>query len=158
MVFGLLLVVLLGSRLGATSADGPPASVRREFIQTHKTLQLLGVNITTWGPQAERFLKLKAFDGQLLFMVEHKQPKENIVAMQSKMRKLNWTSSVSPATPGLGLGFSSGTLVAWRSGQRGEPLHLGILPEQQGRACYAKVFLKGGIELIAVSVHMWVGV
>ena len=49
MVCGLLLVVLLGSRLGATSAAGPPAPVRRETIQTHKTLQLLGVNITTWG-------------------------------------------------------------------------------------------------------------
>ena len=134
MACGLLLVVLLGSRLGATSEAGPPASVRRETIQTHKTLQLLGVNITTWGPQAERFLKLKAFDGQLLFVVEHKQPKEKTAAMQSKMRKLNWSSSVSPANPGLGLGFSSGTLVAWRSGQKGEALHLGTLPEQQGNA------------------------
>ena len=83
MVCRLLMVVLLGSLAGATSDAGPPASTRRETIQTHKTLQLLGVNITTWGPRAERFLRLKAFDGQLLFMVEHKQTKEKIGAMQS---------------------------------------------------------------------------
>ena len=37
-------------------------------------------------------------------------------------------------------------------------MHMGTLPEQHGRAAYAKIFLKGDIELIAVSIYMWVGV
>ena len=78
--------------------------------------------------------------------------------MHKALHKGNWKASIAAVTPGFGFGWSAGAMIAWRSSMKGEALHLGTLPEQQGRAAYAKIFLKGDIQVIAVSIYLWVGV
>ena len=48
-----------------------------------KKAQLMGINITTWGPQAASFMKARLFDAGLVCLVEHRQPPEKV----GKIRK-----------------------------------------------------------------------
>ena len=84
---------------GATTVDlAESENIPTDHIHTDKYMHLLGISISTWGPQSERFLKLKAFDGNLLFMVEHRQPTKEIQKMHKSLKQSNWTVSIAAAT------------------------------------------------------------
>ena len=117
----------------------------------------MGINISLWGPQAERFMTSRLFEAGLVCMSEHRQPPDKTNQMKKQLARGNWQCAVSPAVPGMGLGFSAGTLIAWRSTWQGRALSLGSLPEKQGRACFMELQLTGTTVLVA-SLYLWVGV
>ena len=83
--------------------------------------------------------------------------KGKVEKMRKDLARGNWSCSVTPAVPGMGLGFSSGCLVAWRSSWQGRPLSFGSLAEKQGRAAFAELSLPG-LKITVAALYLWVGV
>ena len=118
----------------------------------HPGISMLAANITTWGPQAEKYLGIVEHD--ILMISEHRQAKRrDLEKMLRGLGLSGWRAAASPAQRTSEAGASGGVMVCWKANMQATAVELDVSKQYAHRVAAAILKLAGGIQVLLVTVY-----